>query len=93
MTRHKRQRIEDSDTEMSRPLTFEEKFETDQKSNEEVLGTSFIIPFPFSICNASLALQKKGWSSKVYKHFRDPQIKVGGDGKVKYVFICKTCVV
>lgn len=93
MTRNKRQRVEDSDTETSRPLTFEEKFETDKNSNEEILGMSFIIFSFFSNFNASPALQKKGWSSKVYKHFRDPQIKVSGDGKVKYVFICKTWVV
>ena len=35
---HKQHRTEDSDSEISRPLTFNEKFKTDKNSNEEVLG-------------------------------------------------------
>jgi len=37
-------------------------------------------------------MQIEGWSSKVYKHFKEPVIIIGKDGAVKYKFFCKQYV-
>ena len=45
-----------------------------------------------SCSNLSTAMQIEGWSSKVYKHFKEPVIIIGKDGAVKYKFFCKQYV-
>jgi hypothetical protein len=77
-------------TDSDEPLTFNEKYETATKTNEEVLGLfTHHSPRINSRLEFYTAIQMEGWTSKVYKHFRDPVIIVSS-GAVKYKFICQT---
>ncbi len=64
-------------------------------SNEDILGASRpLLVLPVLPDIISPALQQKSWSAGCYEHFRmPPNIVVSADGKVKYQFVCKKCVI
>jgi hypothetical protein len=111
MARRKRARsTSPSDTARNvrtKEAAFAERYDTANKTNEQVLSEFFFSFFSFFIWNKtqlfshcfcvvlltwkSIELQLKNWSSACYKHFKPPVI-IEEKGEVKYQFTCKTYV-
>ena len=72
-------------------LTFDKHWNTDTRTNEEVLGELFTpsgISFLFKLLIFTAA-QVRSWRSDVYAHFKHPTI-IQEDNIIKYRFTCKT---
>jgi hypothetical protein len=96
-TNKKRARESSPSSEAPRQRTklsaFEERYDTANKSNEEVLSKCQLVYFRFldklTLEFLPVEKQMKNWTSSCYNHFKTPLIIVE-KGNVKYQFICRT---
>jgi hypothetical protein len=99
---HKRPRISTppgSDAEQAKdnadsehPKTFDQRFDVENKWNEQVLDSS-IVSFNWYLLMVNLLCsdaQMKSWRSAMYKHFKSPPEILIVKGVVKYKFCCKS---
>ena len=71
--------------------SYHERYDTQNKTNEEVLSMyiDHFDCFSFLLISSLTEEQSSRWKSDVYQHFLPAEIIIGKGGAVYYKFVCK----